>query len=155
VVVNHFSKMACFIPCHKVNDASNIARLFFRDMARLNGIPCTIVSDRDSKFLSHFLKTLWSRLGTKLNFSTSCHPKTEWQKKVVNRSLSTMLMLILKGNHKSWDEFLPHIKLSYNRLVHRTTKTSLFFRLFRILILLLHRNYYHFLHLLTLFIKKG
>ena len=107
-------------------DASNIARLFFRDVVNLHGISRTIVFDIDTKFLSRFWKTLWSRLETKLNFSTSCHPQTNGQTGVVNRSLSTMLRAILKGNHKSWDECLSHIEFAYNRVVHRTTKISPF-----------------------------
>jgi len=67
LVVDHFSKMAQFISCHKVDYASNIARLFFRDVVRLHGLPYTI-------FLSHFWWTLWSKLGTKFNFSTTCDP---------------------------------------------------------------------------------
>ena len=121
-----FSKMAHFIPCHKFDDASHIAKLFFRVVVRLHGLPKTIMSDRDTKFLSHFWRTLWSRLGTKLSFSTSCHLQTDGQTDVVNRSISTLLRVVLKGNHKSWDEYLPHIDFAYNRVVHSTTKLSPF-----------------------------
>jgi len=37
-----------------------------------------------------------------------------------------MLRAILKGNHKSWDECLPHIEFAYNIVVHRTIKISPF-----------------------------
>jgi len=67
-------------------------------------------------------------LGLELNFlfSTSCHPQTDGQTEVVNRSLSTLLRVVLKGKYKSWDEYLPHIEFSYNKVVHSTSKLSPF-----------------------------
>jgi hypothetical protein len=85
-------------------------------------VPNTIISDHDTKFLEHFWRTLWGKLGTKLLFSTTCHPRTNGQTGVVKRMLSTMLRVALKKNIMMWEDCLPHVEFAYNRSMHSTTK---------------------------------
>ncbi|CAM9000104.1 unnamed protein product [Rhodiola kirilowii] len=120
VVVDRFSKMAHFIPSHKSDDASDVADLFFREIVRVHGMPRTIVSDCDVKFMSYFWKTLWAKLGTKLLFSTMCHPQTDGQTKVVNQTLLALLRTIIKKNLMEREDCSPQVKFAYNRAVHST-----------------------------------
>nr|GFA84004.1 hypothetical protein [Tanacetum cinerariifolium] len=64
--------------------------------------------------------------GSKLQFSSSHHPKTDGQTEVVNRSLGNLLRSLIGDNAKQFDLILPHAKFAYNRSVNRTTGKSPF-----------------------------
>lgn len=69
-------------------------------MVRLHNIPRSITSDRDVKFMSNFLESLWGRMGTQLNFSSAYDPQTDGQTEVVNRSLDNLLRSLVGDKPK-------------------------------------------------------
>jgi hypothetical protein len=121
VVVDRFSNMAHFIPCHKTSDATHIANLFFKEVIRLHGLSKSIVSNRDTKFIGNFWRTLWKKLGTNLLFSSAYHPQTDGQMKVVNRSLEDLLRILVTEHHSQWDHILPQVEFAYKDSVNRST----------------------------------
>ena len=59
-------------------------------------------------------------------FSSAYHPQTDGQTEVKNRTLSTLLSVLIKRNIKEWEECLPIAEYSYNRARHSTTDKSPF-----------------------------
>jgi hypothetical protein len=84
VVVEKLTKAAHFVPVKTTHTVANIAEIFMKEIARLHGIPRTIVSDRDTKFTYNFWRGLFKGFGTNINFSTTYHPQTDGKIERVN-----------------------------------------------------------------------
>lgn len=126
VVVDKFSKMAHFIPCKKTSDALHVADLFVKEVVRLHRLLKSIVLDRNTKFVGYFWITLWKKMNTYLNFSSSFHPQTDGQTEVVNQSLGNSLRCLVEDKTGSWDLILAQAKFSYNNSINRSTKRTPF-----------------------------
>ena len=91
VIVDRLTKSAHFLAIRISYSMEQLAQLYLKEIVRLHGVPRTIISDRDSRFTSHFWECVQSALGTKLKFSTAFHPQTDGQTERVNQVLEDML----------------------------------------------------------------
>nr|GEV46741.1 hypothetical protein [Tanacetum cinerariifolium] len=57
----------------------NLARIAINEIVARHGIPMSIISDRNGRFVSHLWEALQKELGTRLYMSTAYHPQTDGQ----------------------------------------------------------------------------
>jgi len=91
-----------------------------------HGLPDDIVSDRDSKFISHFWQSLMDLLSVKLNLSTAFHPQTDGQTERVNQTLEAYMRNYCSYQQDDWSDLLPLAEYAYNSAVSEATKFSPF-----------------------------
>ncbi|KAE8689381.1 putative amine oxidase [Hibiscus syriacus] len=92
----------------------------------LVGIPQSIVSDRDGRFIGKFLKGLFQLMGTQLNFSSSYHPQTDGQTERFNGLLEEYLRHFIQANQKNWPPLLDVTQLCFNSQKSSSTNKSPF-----------------------------
>ncbi|MCO5548854.1 hypothetical protein L7F22_002316 [Adiantum nelumboides] len=126
VVVDRLTKQAHFFPVKMTDSALTIARLFVKEIFRLHGMPKSIVSDRDSKFTSHFWRATFESIGTLLCMSTAFHPQTDGETERVNRISEDMLRMYVNENQSNWNDYLPLVEFAYNSSYHTSIRMTPF-----------------------------
>ena len=121
VFVDKLSKQVHYAATTSNVTAPGLANIFFHEIIRHHGVPLTIVSDRDTRFTSHFWKCLWDKLGTKLAMSTAYHPQTDGQTERANRTLEDMLRAYVSQRQDDWDQHLVAAEIATNNSVHAST----------------------------------
>jgi hypothetical protein len=74
VIVDRLTKLAHFISIAMTYRVRQYVELYISHIVCYHGIPKTIISDRGSIFVSHFLEQLHECLGTHLIKSSAYHP---------------------------------------------------------------------------------
>jgi hypothetical protein len=114
VVVEKLTKVAHFIPIEVTHKATNIAKIYMREIAKLHGVPKAIVLDRDPKFTSNFWRGLFKGFGTNLNFNTTYHPESDGKTKRINRIIEDMLRMYVMDKPYKWEDYIYLVDFAYN-----------------------------------------
>nr|GEY09505.1 putative reverse transcriptase domain-containing protein [Tanacetum cinerariifolium] len=68
-----------------------LARIYLKEVVTRHGIPVSIISDRDPRFVSNFWRSIQNALGTRLDMSTAYHPETDGQSERTIQTIEDML----------------------------------------------------------------
>lgn len=126
VVVDMLTKVSHLLPVKTTYTATDISRIFVKEIFRLHGLPKRIISDRDAKFTSKFWKALFDALGTQLCFSSAYHPQSDGQTERVNQVIEDILRAYCSREPRKWIQFLPLVEFAYNASFHRSIGMSPF-----------------------------
>jgi len=126
VIVARFSKMAHFITVRTDEHITELASTFIKEMWNLYGLPESIVSDRDTRFMFKFWTSIMQLLQVKLNLSTTFHPESDWQTGRVHQTLEQELRSYCSYQQDYWVSLLPFAEHAYNTSMSESTKASPF-----------------------------
>lgn len=130
VVVDRLTKYAHFMALSHPFSAATVAQAFIDNVYKLHGWPSTIVSDRDTIFLSAFWQEFTRLQGISVNMSTAYHPQSDGQTEVVNRCVEQYLRAMTLGRPTSWERWLSLAEFWYNTNFHSATQTTPFMALY-------------------------
>ncbi|GKC67942.1 putative reverse transcriptase domain-containing protein [Tanacetum coccineum] len=101
VIVDRLTKSAQFLPIKETESMEKLRRQYLKEVVSRHGVPVSVISDRDSKFTSHF-----------------------WQS--LNKALEDMLRACVNDFGKGSDRHLPLVEFSYNNSYHTSIKATSF-----------------------------
>ncbi|GJY66728.1 putative reverse transcriptase domain-containing protein [Tanacetum coccineum] len=102
------------------------SQVYLKEVVTRNGIPVSIIYDRDPRFASNFWRSLQKALGTNLDMSTAYHPQTDGQSERTIQTLEDMLRACAIDFGKGWVNHLPLVEFSYNNSYHASIKAAPF-----------------------------
>ncbi|GJR30722.1 putative reverse transcriptase domain-containing protein [Tanacetum coccineum] len=79
----------------RTNSMEKLTRQYLKEVVTRHGVPVSIISDRDGRFISQFWQSLQKALGTQLDMSTAYHPQTNGQSERTIQTLENMLRACL------------------------------------------------------------
>jgi hypothetical protein len=121
VVIDHLMSQVHLMPTNTWVMAKGVAWLFLHEVVHLHGVPDSIISNQDMKFMSIFWCELQRIMGVKLLMSTVFHPQTDGAMEWANRSIGQILRTIVQSDQQDWAQKCPMVEFALNSNISSMT----------------------------------
>ena len=112
------------IPTISTLTADGMALLFFNHWFCENGLPLTIICDRDKLFMSRFWRALHKLIGVSVKMSSAYHPETDGASERTNKTIDQSIRYFVHRNQKGWVRALPRVRFNMLNTVNASTGFS-------------------------------
>lgn len=113
LVVDSYSKWCEAFPL-RTQEASEVARVLYKEIITRYGAPRTLISDRGRNFVSNLVKALSEMFQITRHLTSSYHPQTNGSVERMNSVILQAIRCYAKGQQDDWDDLLlPGILMAY------------------------------------------
>ncbi|GJS07662.1 putative reverse transcriptase domain-containing protein [Tanacetum coccineum] len=119
VIVDRLTKSAHFLPAKENDSMEKLTRQYLKEVVSRHGVPISIISDCDGRFVSQFWQSLQEAFGTQLDMSTAYHPETDGQSERTIQTLEDMLRACVIDFRKAE---VGDAQLTGPEIIHETTE---------------------------------
>lgn len=125
VITDYHSRYAIAVAVPR-EDSSVLANILIKVVILRYGAPSTVLSDRGKSFRTQLIRQVYSEFGIDHITSTAHHPQTNGLVERFNKTLSIMMSIYGRRDHRDWDKYLPHAVFAYNTTIQDSTGYSPF-----------------------------
>ncbi len=129
MIIDRLTKMHHYISCTAAEEGTNaeeIARLLINHVWKLHELSSTIVSDRESQFISLVWKAICRTLKIDVKLSIAFHSETDDQSEIANQKMERYLRIYCNYQQDDWSDWLSMIEFVFNAAISASTELSAF-----------------------------
>ena len=126
VVICCLTSLVHLVPVMVTITAAKLAWLFLTHVVRLHGLPGSIMSNHNPRFISAFWQETHQLLSVKLQMSTAFHLQMDSTTEWAIHSVSQVLQSMVQPDQMDWAEHIPMVKFTINASISMSTGFALF-----------------------------
>ncbi len=130
MIINRLSKMHHYISCttdENETTTEKTAKLLIQHVWKLHELLITMISDRDSQFISLIWDIICRMLKIKAKLFTVFHSKTNEQSEIFNQKMKRYLRVYVNHQQNDWADWLSMTEYAFNAFISIITRVFSFF----------------------------